>query len=369
VDASLVGKIVNMASRLQIQHDETLTESQIESIGAEIGLEPSFIQQALAQLEEGEPKTPIAVHPKKLKFWMTASAFILPVIWGTLSMLFSLRDVNIATTFFTIITAIPMAVLLGYLTGKKDLAQLAAMELVAALAPSTHGHLIPYLIFGLILSRKLAERGVELREEHDPLKSHEGSKAPVSRRDLLNLLMRLENQLEVQLQQRTFLSVDIVGSSMIAQSADPRDVEFTFHQFHRWLELIVQRYGGEVWYTAGDGSMCAFKDERSALRAARQLLESMSEFNRIQNRLAIPLQIRCGVCAGGVALEEGVPLNEIQSPVMYRAAMLQKRAEPGGIVIGDEVMAAVHDELTGLTPLPDPPADRPAYTYRATEQN
>ena len=40
-----------LATRLQHDHHERLTASQMESIGVEVGLEPEFVHQAIAQLE------------------------------------------------------------------------------------------------------------------------------------------------------------------------------------------------------------------------------------------------------------------------------------------------------------------------------
>jgi hypothetical protein len=48
-------KVVDLASRLQGEHQETLTAQDIEAIGEEVGLDPAFIRQALAQLDRPQP--------------------------------------------------------------------------------------------------------------------------------------------------------------------------------------------------------------------------------------------------------------------------------------------------------------------------
>jgi class 3 adenylate cyclase len=180
----------------------------------------------------------------------------------------------------------------------------------------------------------------------------------------VDLLFKLQGQLEGQKHRRTFLSVDVVGSSEMAQSANELVVEHSFSQFRSWLEEIIQAEGGLVQTVAGDGAMCLFPDEVSAVRAAHRIQSSLAEFNITRNRLTMPFQVRCGICSGEIALEEGVPLREIQSPAMYRAAMLQKRAEPGGIVVGEEVAIAATGQLSALTPLANPPSDQAAFSWK-----
>jgi hypothetical protein len=72
------------------------------------------------------------------------------------------------------------------------------------------------------------------------------------------------------------------------------------------------------------------------------------------------------VSAGEVALEEGMPLGHLQSPVIDRAAVLQKHAEPGDILVGGEVTAAALVELGGLAPLPEPVAGETAFSWRGS---
>ena len=53
-DTETLSKVVGLAERLQREKDDRLSAREIETIGAEVGLEPSFIQQALAQLTRKE---------------------------------------------------------------------------------------------------------------------------------------------------------------------------------------------------------------------------------------------------------------------------------------------------------------------------
>jgi class 3 adenylate cyclase len=188
----------------------------------------------------------------------------------------------------------------------------------------------------------------------------------VSRATLLRMLFELQHALEAQKQHRSFLSIDVVDSSGMKLEASDLAVEHSFGQLHRWLGEVVRACGGELHSAAGDGMMCLFGDEAQAVRAARRIQEGIAGFNAEQNRLPQPFRLRCGVSAGDVAIEPGVPLGAVQSAVIDRAAALQRRAEPGGVVVGSETLAAGQAELGSLVVLPDPVAGGPAFSWRAS---
>jgi adenylate cyclase len=116
---------------------------------------------------------------------------------------------------------------------------------------------------------------------------------------------------------------------------------------------------------AGDGVMCLFPTDSQAVRAARQLQEGIARFNAEQNRLPMPFRLRCGVSVGDVPIEEGQPLGHMQSPVIDRAAILQKRAEPGDILISGDIAAAALMELDGAAPLLQPGSAETVFSWRA----
>jgi hypothetical protein len=73
-DEGTLRKVTALAARLQSEKQETLTAREIEAIGAEAGLEPAFIQQALAQVIGGQP-APSLEKAKKGRFWRLVAAF------------------------------------------------------------------------------------------------------------------------------------------------------------------------------------------------------------------------------------------------------------------------------------------------------
>jgi len=112
--------------------------------------------------------------------------------------------------------------------------------------------------------------------------------------------------------------------------------------------------------------MCIFPTDAEAVRAARRLQEEMPQFNSTLNRMPAPFRIRCGLSAGEVAIEDGTPIGHLQSPIIDRAAVFQKGAEPGDIVVGVEMAGAALAELRQLSPLPEPMHGETVFSWRAT---
>jgi class 3 adenylate cyclase len=208
----------------------------------------------------------------------------------------------------------------------------------------------------------------DLPFEFPPFRAAPVIPAELSREELLDLLFNLHRRLEAQKQHCAFLSVDVVHHSEMNRAGTPLTTEYSFGQYQRWVNEVVQRWGGQTTNTAGDGVMCLFPSDTQALRAARQLQEELSRFDAEHNRLPQPFRIRCGVSAGEVAVGGGEAIGQLQSVVIDRAAALQKRAEPGGILVSGEVAATALIELGPVTPLDEPIGGEPAFAFQCLER-
>jgi class 3 adenylate cyclase len=190
----------------------------------------------------------------------------------------------------------------------------------------------------------------------------------VSRAALLDALFTIQGALEGQKQHHAFLSVDVAGSSAMKRGEPELAVEYSFLQLQSWLEETVAAYGGELHSAAGDGMMCVFTSDAAALRAAKALQAGVPQFNTERSRLSQPFRLRCGISAGEVALDRTMPFSRQHSPIIDRAANLQKAAEPGDIVVAGELAAAGLVELGGLAPLPEPVHNEPVFSWRAAQR-
>src|SRR5688500_10146445 len=86
-DLETLGKVTRLAQQLQSQDKDTWSAAEIESMGAEVGLQPEFIQKALGKLEEERrvtaPKPKQRASPEALKAWRNgwwAGGWTLPLV-------------------------------------------------------------------------------------------------------------------------------------------------------------------------------------------------------------------------------------------------------------------------------------------------
>lgn len=390
-DSETVSRVIAVAQQLERRHQETLSIEQVEAVGTELGIDPLFLRQALAQVESAHA-THAPRHSITVPRWVPAfAAVVTPLLLGLLSFVLvrsawpHIPQPTTAETIAPITVAhllalfapLPVSVLSGFAVGKRSVGALSGLVAALAVTP-TLAYLgfvmgmatyrladmpVLYAVFGGLLNAGLGCLGAWVRERSFPA---DRAGSPVSRLELIRTLRDLHAQLAQHRQHRAFLSVDVAGSTEMKLGAPPLDVEYSFGRFRDWVESIVRGCGGEMQSAAGDGVMAMFKEDAAALRAARTLQERLPMFNKQSNLLAQPFRIRCGVGAGEVPLEPGVPIGHLQSPVLDRAAKLQKNAQPGEVIVSAEVTAAALLELGKLAPLPQQP-ELPAFVWRVPE--
>ena len=330
-DAETLRKVTALAQRLQAQDRETLTAQEMEQIGAEVGLNPNFMRKALAQVTA----TARQIEVPPVKVTKPTLHALMAAWWAagwTLPFLLMMADFRVHPG-----EKFPGFFFLGWGI---------------------------YLGVGVFFSKIYNTPEVEAEAALAPPQPQQN----VSRAALLDALFTIQGALDGQKQHYSFLSVDVAGSSGMKHGEQELAVEYSFLQLQNWLEETVRAYGGELHSAAGDGMMCIFNNDAAALRAARALQAGLPQFNVERNRLSQPFRLRCGVSAGDVALDRNTPFSRQHSPVIDRAANLQKSAQPGDIVVSSELAAAGLVELGGLAPLPNPVQNEPAFSWRAAQR-
>ena len=217
----------------------------------------------------------------------------------------------------------------------------AAHELFTFLSglPASHSWsaflIVPMALLG-------AAVGLGLQRVTDRYRKPLGLRDPLKeRQELLRQLVELQERLKSGEQSCTFLSIDIVGSTRMKAHADPLAVEFTFNEYHGFVERTVRRYGGRVHSTAGDGVTAAFDHPQSALGAAKNVQAGLLELNAFRNKLSESIVLRQGIHTGTVVAPDSTDLTTLEfSSVIDLAAHLQKAAPPNGIAVSER--ACVH---------------------------
>lgn len=190
--------------------------------------------------------------------------------------------------------------------------------------------IVPFTLLGAVVGmglQKVTDRYRKPLGLRDPLKE---------RQDLLRQLVDLQDKLKSGEQSCTFLSVDIVDSTRMKAEADLLAVEFTFNEYHGFVERTVKRYGGRVHSTAGDGVTAAFDHPQQALGAAKNIQAGLLELNTYRNKTGRPIVLRQGIHSGTVVAPDATDVTSLNfSHVIDVAAHFQKAAPPGGVAVSD----------------------------------
>lgn len=192
------------------------------------------------------------------------------------------------------------------------------------------GFLILWIVFGGFF-------GVLANSIFSANRSKLGLRDPAKERhELLQQLQDIQDKLKSDERFVTFLSVDIVGSTPIKSENDTLMVEFTFNEYHKYVQSVVERYGGKVHSTAGDGVTCVFESPQMGYAAGRAILAGLFEFNTYRNKLSKPIEVRAGVHTGSAHLP-GQSLTSVNfSHVIDVSAHMQKAADPGTLVVSEK---------------------------------
>ncbi|MEZ0327225.1 MAG: adenylate/guanylate cyclase domain-containing protein [Fimbriimonas sp.] len=205
--------------------------------------------------------------------------------------------------------------------------------------------LIPFAVIGAVAALVL----FKIVEAN---RSRLGLKDPVKdRQDLLRQLVDLQDKLRSGEQSMTFACFDIVGSTRMKQSADALAIEFTFNEYHDFVERISRKYGGRVHSTAGDGIICAFENPAQAFGAAKNIQTGLIELNTFRNKIGTPIVLRTGIHTGTVVAPDAGDATTVNfSHVIDMAAHIQKVCPPGGIAVSSAAAAQLAGGFEAVGP-------------------
>ena len=162
------------------------------------------------------------------------------------------------------------------------------------------------------------------------------------RKELLQQLVTIQEQLKSTEQMVTFMSVDIVGSTKMKEGADSLGVEYTFGEYHQFVEMVTTRYQGKIHSTAGDGITAAFDSPQHAFAAARNIQAGLIELNTHRNRIGKPLKLRIGIHTGKVMAPDATDITTVNfAHVIDVAAHAQKVCPVGAVAVTETAVAGL----------------------------
>ena len=174
-----------------------------------------------------------------------------------------------------------------------------------------------------------AERLHELDNKFAALKTTKKT----DRKQMLAEFARLKNELNQMGQQLAFLAIDVVDSTGMKRDEDKHIAAYDFDRYNEYAMSCLKENGVVKFATTPDGIMSCFRTVDSAVNAAVSLLNRLEHFNAHEKQLKQNFQIRCGINAGFVYIDDQIPLEQVTDRVIDIAGHMQKQAKPNGINI------------------------------------
>ena len=347
-----VREIHMLAARLRAEFGE-LDDNAIQAVSETTGAPEDFVRLAIRSVPYEEKRTLLdrlkvsflAFDPDLRRYTM---ASVLSALSGlTIALAATVGDSSgfIGTiSLLGIIGAVwncavaqssKVALLSGLVFGAFTFIVMTLFTFLFGLVPSVHivgpqpFFLIPWMFLsglGGFVSHKIFSANRAKLGLRDPAQE---------RHDLLQQLHDIQDKLKSDERFVTFLSVDIVGSTRIKAESDSLMVEFTFNEYHKFVESVVERHGGKVHSTAGDGVTCVFESPQMGYAAGRAMLAGLFEFNAYRNRLSKPIEVRAGVHTGSAHAPGQTLTNVNFSHVIDVSAHMQKAGDPGTLVVSE----------------------------------
>lgn len=152
----------------------------------------------------------------------------------------------------------------------------------------------------------------------------------------------------------TAVFADMAGSTALAEGLDPEIFRQVVTSFFERMARAIERHGGSVENFIGDevagifGVPVSYGDD--ALRAVRAAIDMMAEVealsDEIEPRVGRRLSLRVGINTGTVVVGPPIVGRSMSlGDTMNVAARLEKLAEPGQILLGEETYQLVRRDV------------------------
>lgn len=143
---------------------------------------------------------------------------------------------------------------------------------------------------------------------------------------------------EVQRKLTTILAADAAGYSRVMDADEVRALG-ALQAARRVFSKFIERHHGRIANTAGDGLIAEFPSVVEAVQCAIEVQRELGDSGSPQEAA---LRFRIGVHLGDVMIDGSDLLGE----GVNLAARLQTMAEPGGVLISQQVYDQVHKKLS-----------------------
>ncbi|MFL6088582.1 MAG: ATP-binding protein [Aeromicrobium sp.] len=169
-------------------------------------------------------------------------------------------------------------------------------------------------------------------------------------------LLATESQPAGEVRRLTVMFCDLVGSTTLSSRLDPELYRGVLHRYRRLASAIaVERHGGFVTGFQGDGMLALFgypivrgNDTERGVIAALEIAAEVAELSdHIAPMIGEPLAVRAVLHRGLLYIDP--EQDDVYGHAVNVASRLQHLAEPGEVVVSDEVRMLVADRFE-MTP-------------------
>ena len=152
-----------------------------------------------------------------------------------------------------------------------------------------------------------------------------------------------------ELRRLTILFCDLVDSTVLSTRTDPEAYRTVVGRYREDVLRIVNRYGGHISNSKGDGLLAVFghprpheDDVRRAVQAALDITREVARLGeRARRRFGVEIAVRAGVHRGLVYLDTAE--DDVYGFAANMAARISALAPPGTLVVSDAIEPLIRD--------------------------
>jgi class 3 adenylate cyclase len=165
------------------------------------------------------------------------------------------------------------------------------------------------------------------------------------REQLLKEFIETKKKLDEMGRDLAFLAIDVVDSTGMKQGEEKAVIEHDFKEYKRFIERSFATFGCIKSTWTPDGVMSCFTSVDAAVRAAREIINGLGDFNKNVKSMRRDFTVRCGVNSGFVYFDESVPLEDISDRVIDIAGHMQKNAQPNTVCVAKPTIEPLNDRI------------------------
>ncbi len=145
---------------------------------------------------------------------------------------------------------------------------------------------------------------------------------------------------EYQRKLASIVAADVVGYSRMMAADEAGTINLVRALKTKLLQPIVERHGGRIVKTMGDGFLIEFASVVASAQAAVEIQDNLK--NAVQDTSTGPhIVLRIGIHLGDIIVDE----EDIFGDGVNVAARIEPLAHPGGICLSDEAYKQVYNKL------------------------